>query len=403
MIRQRHRKRLVTLLVACSAVAGACGGGGEAPLEIGFRRVALDLAFKDAEKAVPVEPQTIIRRFVDAETQYRFQEQVVSEPRDPVVVRRVRVLPPPQPKRECPTAPEGATPDYPTFAVIKDPPTVGSYPRHNEGKLTIALAASTFDVPVPALSTWDIPRVDFVTASTTASDRDVETLDPPDAVRANKTLFPEIPEFELTRRLMPGYSQTDTYRYTYTGASGGDFLYLVKRVTVARGQERVFEPSPPIRIVRLNVTEGDMASAGVVHGGVDTKTNLAMTVQSQIVERELVDVCGEIADTYRVQIKENIVDLSKTPPEVSGNEGESSNFINIQFDKGLLIVREEVNSTLRTTTEILGQQVPLTVTYNYTSTLDSLVPKPLAPPPSTPAPRPAEPADEPADESEEEG
>ena len=72
---------------------------------------------------------------------------------------------------------------------------------------------------------------------------------------------------------------------------------------------------------------------------------------------------------------------------MSGNEGDSANFLNFQFDKGLLIVREEVNSTLRTTTEVLGQQVPLTVTYNYTSTLDSLTPKPLAAAPAGPGPR----------------
>jgi hypothetical protein len=372
------------------------------PLEIGFRRVALDLAFKDAEKAVPVEPQTIIRQFVDSDVEYtvREQEEVVRDTQDPVVVRRVRVVPARQAPRECPKAPEGTAPQYPTFAVIKDPPTVGSYPRHNEGKLTIALATSTFDVPVPPLSTWDIPRVDFVKGSTAVSDREVDAVAPPPEVRGNTTAFPEMPEFELTRRLMAGYTQTDTYRYTYTGATGGDYLYLVKRVTVARGQERVFTPSPPIRIVRLNVTEGNEVDAGVVHGGVDTETNLAMTVQSQVVARELVDVCGEIADTYRVQIKENFVDLSKTPPEISGNEGDSANFLNFQFDKGLLIVREEVNSTLRTTTEVLGQQVPLTVTYNYTSTLDSLTPKPLAAGPATPGGRSQ--AGEP-DATEEEG
>lgn len=378
MIRHRHRVRAAALVALAGAVAGACGGGGPSPLEIGFRRVALDLSFKDAEKAAPVEPQTVIRQFVESDVQYSLQE--VPAPRDPQVVRRVRVVPRRQTPRECPTAPEGTAPQYPTFAVIKDPPTVGSYPRHNEGKLSVSLATSSFDIPVPPLSTWDIPRVDFVSASTLVNDREVEALNPPAEVRDDPTVFPEVPEFELTRRLLPGYSQTDTYRYTYDGATGGDFLYLVKRVTVARGQERVFNPSPPIRLVRLNVTEGNAADAGVTHGGVDTETDLAMTVQSQVVEREFVDVCGEIADTYRVEIKENFVDLSKSPPEISGNEGETANYLNFQFDKGLLIVREEVNSTLRTTTEILGQQVPMTITYDYTSTLDSLTPKPLTSP-----------------------
>ena len=399
MIR-RHPRRALALVVLAGAVAGACGGGGPTPLEIGFRRVALDLSFKDAEKATPVDPQTVIRQFVDSDVQYTLQE-VEPEPREPQVVRRVRVIPARQAPRECPKAPEGTAPQYATFAVIKDPPTVGSYPRHNEGKLSVAITTTPFDIPVPPLSTWDIPRVDFVSANSLVADREVETLNPPPEVRENTTAFPEVPEFELTRRLLPGYSQTDTYRYTYNGATGGDFLYLVKRVTVARGEERVFNPSPPIRIVRLNVTEGDAVDAGVVHGGVDTETNLAMTVQSQVVARELVDVCGEVADTYRVQIKENFVDLSKTPPEVSGNEGETANFLNFQFDKGLLIVREEVHSTLRTSTEVLGQRVPMTITYDYTSTLDSLTPQPLASPGATAGGRPS--ATQESSEEEDEG
>ena len=141
----------------------------------------------------------------------------------------------------------------------------------------------------------------------------------------------------------------------------------------------MFEPSPPIRVVRLNVPEGNIADAGVVHGGVDRTTNVAMTVQSQILDRELVDVCGEVVDTYRVQIKEQFVDFSTSPPETSGNEGDTSNFWNIQFDNGLLIVREEVHTTLRTTTTILGQQVPIAIDYDYVSTLDRLQPDPLEP------------------------
>jgi hypothetical protein len=399
MIRRRHRSRALAFVALAATVAGACGEGGPTPLEIGFRRVALDLAFKDAEKAAPVEPQTVIRRFIESDVQYTLQD-VAPEPREPQIIRRVRVVPPRQPPRECPTAPEGTAPQFPTFAVIKDPPAVGSYPRHNEGKLSVAIATSAFDIPVPPLSTWDVPRVDFVSANTLLSDRDAETLSPPPEVRDNTTAFPEVPEFELTRRLLPGYSQTDTYRYTYNAAPGGDYLYLVKRVTVARGEERVFTPSPPIRIVRLNVTEGDAVDAGVVHGGVDTETNLAMTVQSQVVARELVDVCGEVADTYRVQIKENFVDLSKSPPEVSGNEGETANYLNFQFDRGLLIVREEVHSTLRTTTEVLGQQVPMTITYDYTSTLDSLTPRPLATPGAVTGGRPSTTEDQAEDEVE---
>lgn len=363
------RWRMIAVALVMSVVAAGCGGGDD-PLEIGFRRIALDLAFKDADKADPADDRTIVRRFVDGDD--FTLEELEPEPR---VVRRVRVVTRPAP-RVCDKAPEGATPEHPAFAVVKDPPKVGQYPRHNEGKLTINSATTSYDIPLPALSRWEIPAVRFVRGHRAISDRDIDSADPPEGVRNDPTVFAELPEFELTRRILPGYSTTDTYRYTQD-ASGGDFLYLVKRVTVALGEESVFEPSPPIRIVRLNVPEGDIADAGVVHGGVDRTTDVAMTVQSQILDREVVDVCGEVVDTYRVQIKEQFVDFSKSPPETSGNEGDTSNFWNIQFDNGLLIVREEVHTTLRTTATVLGQQVPITVDYDYLSTLDRLGPDPL--------------------------
>lgn len=384
MMRSRPLRLLATVALAGS-LAAACGGGGEDPLSIGFRRIALDLAFKDAEKAPPVDPPTIIRQFTETDLRYTLEE-LPPEPREPTVIRRVRVVPRRQ-VRECPTAPEGLAPERPTFAVVKSEPKVGSYPRHNSGTMNIALATSNTELPVPPLSTWSIPNVEIVRGQVAVAQGDLDTLAPPDAIKENDTAFVDMPQFSLTRRLLPGYSTTDTYRYTYTDETGGDFLYLVKRVTVARGVESVFEPSPPIRVMRLGVTEGDAVDAGTVHGGVDRETNVAMTIESQILSRELVDVCGEMADTYRVQIKERVVDLDTG--DISGNEGDTANFWNVQIDNGLLLVREEVNSTVRTTTEIAGAPVPVVITYDYTSTLDSLEPKPL-----DPTDRPAPPDEE---------
>lgn len=373
--------RFAAVVALAGSLAAACGGGGEDPLSIGFRRIALDLAFKDAEKAPPVDPPTIVRQYVESDVQYTIEE-VPPEPREPTVIRRVRVVPRRQ-VRECPSAPEGQAPERVTFPVVKSEPKVGSYPRHNQGTMNIALATSNTEIPVPPLSTWSIPNVEVVRGQVAVAPRELDTLNPPDAVAANDTVFVDMPQFSVTRRLLPGYSTTDTYRYTYTDETGGDFLYLVKRVTMARGTESVFEPSPPIRVMRLGVTEGSATDAGTVHGGVDRATNVAMTIESQILSRELVDVCGEMVDTYRVRIKERVVNLNTG--DVSGNEGDTANFWNIQIDNGLLLVREEVNSTVRTTTEIAGAPVPVVITYDYTSTLDGLEPRPLDPASAPPA------------------
>ena len=192
----RKRGRLVCVLIVASVIAAGCGRADD-PLEIGFRRVALDLAFKDADKANPVDDRTIVRRFVDGDD--FALEELEPEPR---VVRRVRVVTRPAP-RVCDKAPEGATPEFPAFAVVKDPPKVGQYSRHNEGKLTINSATTSYDIPVPGLSRWEIPAVRFVRGHRAVSDRDIDQADPPEAVRNDPTVFAELPEFELTRRILP--------------------------------------------------------------------------------------------------------------------------------------------------------------------------------------------------------
>ncbi|HVM09658.1 MAG TPA: hypothetical protein VM345_14415 [Acidimicrobiales bacterium] len=386
--RSATTRRLLPILLAAALLASACGGDSN-PVEIGFRRIALDLAFKDAEKAPPIASADVIRTVIGADDDFEVEFEEESE----APVRVVRRGPPPPPRvtRQCDTAPEGATPERVAFQSIKDPPKVGVYPRHNEGTLTIDVVPQPIVLPVPELSRWEIPQVSFVRANVALNEESEATLNPPAQVRDNNTAYADMPQFSITRRLLPGYSTTDTYRYTYHGATGGDFLYLVKRVSVARGVETVFEPTPPIRMVRLNVPEGDMVNAGVVHAGVDRKTNMALAVQSQVVSREWVDVCGDMIDTYRVQIKEQVADLSQSPPRLSGNEGDTTNYWNIQFDNGLLIVREQVDSTLRTSTKIAGQDVPIAVHYKYTSTLDQLDPLPLGTPAfgAAPPPRPS--------------
>jgi hypothetical protein len=378
MIMRRKYTTTVGALLAAALLAAGCGGG-ESPLEIGFRRVALDLAFKDADKAPPAQAGQVIRQVFDVDYDY------IDEEPQPEVRRVIRRIPPAQttPKRECPVAPDGSTPSTVAFQTIKEPPKVGTYPRHNEGTITVELPTQTIELPVPPLSKWDIPRVDFVKAALVLNNQDEELLNPPAPARSD-SVFLDMPEFEITRRLLTGYSTTDTFRYTYHGASGGDFLYLVKRVTVARGVERVFQPTPPIRYVRLNVPQGDIQDSGAVHAGIDRESNMALAVQSQIVDREFVDVCGEVVDTFKVQIQEQFVDLSQTPPVVSGNEGDTVNFWNIQFDNGLLIVREEVNSTLRMSTQVAGAPVPIVVRYRYITTLDKLDPDPLEARPDVP-------------------
>jgi hypothetical protein len=362
--------RAIAILGVLAMVAASCGRRQD-PLEIGLRRVALDLAFKDASKATPLSPRAVATQLnvVDRTVLNQVAEDEVA----PAPVRRVIVVPA-APAPKCEVAPEGKNYDVPTYAVVKDPPVVGTYSRHNVGTVKIETTVFNLDLPYPEKSKVDIGDLKFVTASDALNDKELNGANLPKDVRERTDLFPPRVDFTMTRFGPNGLRTFDSFRYSAGGATGGDFIWLIKRETIINGVSSVFNPSPPIRYIKLFTTEGSGSAS--THAGTDRDTNTALTVQSTIIGRESVDICGEVIDTFRVQIQENFVDLSKTPPVVSGNESGTANYWNIQFDRGLLLAREEVHSTFRGTTQVAGAPVPVTVRYDYVSTLDSLTPAP---------------------------
>ena len=391
------RRSPFVVVAFCGVLLAACGPKQD-PLEIGLRRVALDLAFKDETKAEPVSPRQVVSQLAIVD---QGVTEEVPEEIEPKRGPRVIVVPGRKSEPLCLPAPAGAQYDVPTYAVVKDPPAVGRYTRHNTGTLKIETSLFNLDLPYPPKTNVDITDIRFVTASSYLNREEADSLGLPGEVRNNETAFPARVEFTMTRSGPSGSKFVDTFRYSLGGTTGGDFLWLIRRETTVSGTKTVFNPTPPIRYVKLFVTEG--TDSEVTHAGVDRATNTALTVQSKIIGRESVDVCGEVIDTFRVQIQENFVDLSKTPPVISGNENGTANFWNMQFDHGLLLVREEVHSTFRGTASIAGAPVPVTVRYDYTSTLDALEPKPLPAASAAPtAPGGESPAeDEPVEEEEE--
>ena len=387
------RTPVLVVVALCGVLVAGCAKH-EDPLEIGLRRVALDLAFKDETKAEPVSPRQIV-------TQYELADASVAEevPDEPEPVRkapRVIVIPPRKAEPQCVAAPAGANYDVPSYPVVKDPPAIGVYTRRNTGTVKLETAAFNLELPYPPRTTAEITDIAQVTASSYLNGEDAESLGLPGEVRSSPDAFPPRTEFSLTRTGPSGSKTVDRFRYSSGGTTGGDFLWLIRRETTVSGVKTVFNPTPPIRYIRLFVPEGG-TDAESTYAGVDRTSNTALSVHSKILNRESVDVCGTVVDTFRVQIEENFVDLSKTPPVVSGNENGTANFWNIQFDHGLLIVREEVHSTYRGTAEIAGAPVPVTLRYDYTSTIDDLSPK--APkPPLTVGAKPGAGEDQPTDD-----
>lgn len=366
----RKPARRMVLLVVVALVATACGGSSD-PLEVGFRRVALDLAFKDAEKADPEQERRVIRRVIIQEA-----PEVLPPPEPLRRVRppRPRIIPPRSEEIECPEAAPDATPLEPAFHIVHKDPEQGSYLRINDGAILGRAGAFEFDFPMPPSTRWRVNDVKHTRASSYVRSDDVDPSELPSTAGESNTAFPERTQFTLHRQITGTTSITDTFMYR-NDKSDDEFLYLIKRVTTRGDNVSEFNPTPPVRYIPINSVEGTGVPSS---GGTDRENEIAMVVESHIEEREWVDVCGEIVDTYRVRIREQFADLSQTPPVISGQpEPDRYSYWNIQYDNGLLIVRERADFTINTTTQIAGAEVPLQLDYKYTSTLSSMTPDPV--------------------------
>ena len=381
------KRHALGVLLAVALVASACGAK-EDPLQIVLKRVALDLAFKDAAKAPPIPPRKIITQFVPADQIIYIDEQIPPEVKKDLP----KVLPAaPKVVKPCPAADPNGTPKVPAFAVVKNPPTTGVFTRHNKGTIKIDNAILPLTIPYPSTSAWEVRNVEQVNASTYLQPADRDAIEP-QQVRDDTTANPPKTRFQVFKSLGRTSSILDTYQYS-VGATGGDYLWLLERVTVFQGTKETFRPTPPIRVMDLNKPEGETEN----HGGTDRDSGVAMTIQSAIGPREWIDVCGEWFDTYKVSFRETMVDLNKNPPETSGNEGgdpacaphedgvpdqpcnQQVNSWNIQFDNGLLVLKEEGHYARHTSIAGPGgSSLPVTLRYDYSSVVDSINPDPNA-------------------------
>ena len=393
--RARQFRLAVVALVTCAVVATGCSNRPD-PLELGLRRVSLDLAFRDAEKATPPDPQLVTQVVEYFDEEFALEEEPVRQ------TRPRRIAPPRPTTPPCVAAPEGTTPDEPVYAVVTDPPKVGAYRRRNSGTVTIEVPPQgPLTLPYAPQTTWEIPEVTtgFGTLATNPRDQDdvgtepvadpVPADAPPQVPHANAT--PEVVRFKIVRNHSRTLKTIDTYQYyldrgaydTDTTARDGDGIFLVQRETRSSlFGNTVFTPTPPVLMTVIDV-ETEATQGAHVGAGYDRETNAAMSVTSKIVGRAIVDVCGTMLDTYVVEFEEQFVDLSRVPPSTSGNaETQKKNVWRIAFDKGLLLVQEEIHSVWRTTVPVSGQAagVPVALTFDYVSTLSNEEPEPLKPP-----------------------
>ena len=335
MTRPPIRAAVAVALAACTAAA--CASPPESPLEVGIKQVALSLAFSEADLVEPVEPEVIIR-VIPAPPEVRtptdlspFEVPEQASPQPPAV-------PPPDPA--CPPAGPAASAEVPVSLTVAQPPAPGRYPRHNVGQFTILGGAAPLVLPYPRATTWDHSGAEVVEEPAVLGDPTTTT------------------QFDIIKTISPTYTVIDRLQLD------ADSIALVRRTTVTEAGESVFEPTPALDIYRY----GAEGTAWTV-AGVDTESGTAMSIDAVIDDREVVDVCGTLVDTYRVTSDEQVVNLRTG--ETSGTDPDDPNVYNFATQYGGLIVREDVHQTATVATP----EGTLVIEFDYQSTVDTIEPE----------------------------
>jgi hypothetical protein len=330
------------LVVVMALVASACGGGGKDPLEIGVKRIALDLAFADESKAGPVDRAKVLQAItVPSDVLTDFTESPPT-----ITGRRLPPLPTPRP---CPEAPPDVFPKEPVTLVIRGAPKPGLYTTHNVGTVKITDGAIPFTLPYPTTSKLEFRNV-VVTPQVPGQDQA-----PPAVTGAvgtgNVVTFDTIETIGSTK-------VQDSYRYDNTN------FQLVRRETTSPGRHTVLAPTPALTLQHLGKGDGDTwASAGV-----DQTTQTGAVVQGSIEKREFVDVCGQRYDAWKVPSTESTANLNSG--EHSETEPNLPNVYHFANDIGGLMIQRDIHSS--ETVNVEGK--PITVQYDFVSTFDSVDP-----------------------------
>lgn len=328
------KKRLVMLAVA-GVLASACGTSEDPSPRLGVRSVALDFAFSVEDLRKPVEPRRIVR--------------VIPAP--PQVVRGERPLDenvvfPPGP--ECPEPREGTVVDEPATVFVKRPPKMGKYPRHNSGTFGVKAGQLDLTLPFPPASRDELSRL-----------REVAPRDPVSGI-FDESDSPEqegsgVWEWDAVHVITPEFTVLNRYRLTPA------VIQIVRRETKTQEGTSVFVPNPPVTLMELNQGVGDSWRST----GADSQRRIAMTIEGRIEKTEVVEMCGDVVDSYRVVTQETLVNLETG--ESSGTSADEPNVYNIATQLGGLIASTEQHYTQQTRLE---DGTPIVLEFNYKSTLD---------------------------------
>lgn len=334
------KKRFVVVAMF-GVLASACGASEAPSPRLGVRPVALDFAFSQEELREPVEPKRIVR-IIPAPPRVVSGEVPLDE----------NVTFPPAP--ECVKPRKGTVVDEPATVFVKKPPKMGSYARHNTGTFGVRAGQLDLTLPFPPASSDMLSNL-----------REVAPRDPVSG------LFDESPspeeegsgvwEWDAVHAITPEFTVMTRYRLTDVA------IQVVRRETKTQEGTSVFVPNPPVTLMELNQGVGDSWRSS----GADSRRRIAMNLEGRIEKTEVVELCGDVVDSYRVVTQETLVNLETG--ESSGTNAEKPNVYNIATQLGGLIASTEQHYTQQTRLE---DGTPIVLEFNYTSTLDQVEPQP---------------------------
>jgi hypothetical protein len=349
VIAHRRRSTAAAAGVALCLMTAACGGRGPDPLVIGMKRIALNLAFaKDELAAPPVPPEHIIT-YIPAPPELIADGDFSKFKTPPKGTNK----PPPPPP--CAVAPPGTPAAEPVPIFARGVPKEGSYSWHNEGTIKITGTVFPITIPYPPKTKSEIRNLQVKPATPGG-----EALTPAGRVALGLSY---VVTYDVVKKISPELIVTDSYRYDESN------LVLTKRAIKTQQTTTEFVPQPTITFLNFGKGEGDTWSSA----GIDTKQSVSMVVQGLISNREFVDLCGVVVDAFRIVSNETSVNLSNSSQ--SGTDAQQPNVYWFANQFGALVIQEEGHFTQ--VVQVDG--APVTLEFDYKSTLDSTAPGPLPP------------------------
>jgi hypothetical protein len=343
-----NRVRLLALVAALSLIATACGGNSAPDFTIGFKRLALELSYKDEK--IPVASVPPERVSVPSEVSLLAPSFVPP-----------RFAPPPLPKLPgCPVAEPDQRPENPATVFIRHPPPEGTYTTHVAGEVTLGNATTPVKLALPKHGLLQI--------------KNVKRTDEQDPINGPT----EVVTYDVFVPTLDG-GTTTTYRVTYSPATTvGSVTQTATGERAPQGEVDIvhlvvksstdsldFTPDPPVTIMALRQGEGTSWNSA----GVDQATGTSMVVSGNVNRRVSVDVCGDLYDTYEVISNEHIVNLNTGFR--SDTDAQDPNIYRVATLQGGLFVQQHIHTTTSVTD---AQGAANSFTLLYDQTYDSVKP-----------------------------